>query len=784
MVQNGQQEKSSSVVVLVEKKKKQQKIEPVPVRFRKSLSRLKAASKYGNVVNIWLNGTYTVTMAQQASDSPTSNFPSTVSGSQNGSVRSSQGSSRSNGSFEVISPPATSTFGLPSSAHSSKPMADITLEQAVEKMNSLSAENMELREYLKENNAMMETQYQTMFSWKERIHQNNVFYKQKADEAKAFIQQLQTKNKEMETQLKEITVQNSNSQKQIMAMNNTIQNLQGKLSSQQGGVSMETMETVFVKRGDEQIQHLQQECSKYQDMLSRSESEIQSSRQQIGQLMCDLQTLQEVKEVIQKELKLTQSENEKLKEAHQNVSEHYSQAEERITPSVSESGMANPDDINVKTLGYSFVEHQQRSSVEQGDEIHVERVQMRAGESSDTITFLKQKAEEKERELQTLKRILQQKDLMLQNCQQQQMAANSPPVSQNANADQSTDYNMDVQGLKSQVLTLISEVQESHTKLSAACKALDVYKAKCHASEQKCSMQEEEARRLRMEDSELIKSLKNAIPSIEQALKSERADHEHTKQELKDVRMSFQNLFKDYNDLLEVVKQKPTAVQSEMHHAPIQDNRTKQLEEEKDRLTAQVIAAEEAIALREDQIQEKCQQNESLKRDLETIPVLRAQAEVFKIDFDAERQAREHLHAEKEKLVQEMHNLQIQNQQLLDEVEKLSKRQLVEMQQRHVPVSYGQAMHNYLHIGGSNYPSGQRGYNYDSMGPQHAQMTASRDPSSVDTSTTSGQPPSRISGASQHDEGEHPLFNCPKCDMQCPDIDTLQIHVMECIDQN
>lgn len=57
----------------------------------------------------------------------------------------------------------------------------------------------------------------------------------------------------------------------------------------------------------------------------------------------------------------------------------------------------------------------------------------------------------------------------------------------------------------------------------------------------------------------------------------------------------------------------------------MQDNRTKQLEEDKDRLVAQIIAAEEAISYREDQIKEKCQQNEALKMELETIPVLKAQ---------------------------------------------------------------------------------------------------------------------------------------------------------------
>lgn len=61
-------------------------------------------------------------------------------------------------------------------------------------------------EYLKENNAMMESQYQTMLTWKERIHQSNVFNQQKADDAKNLIQRIQATNADMEAQIKEVYV--------------------------------------------------------------------------------------------------------------------------------------------------------------------------------------------------------------------------------------------------------------------------------------------------------------------------------------------------------------------------------------------------------------------------------------------------------------------------------------------------------------------------------------------------------------------------------------------------
>ncbi|WAR26513.1 OPTN-like protein [Mya arenaria] len=94
--------------------------------------------------------------------------------------------------------------------------------------------------------------------------------------------------------------------------------------------------------------------------------------------------------------------------------------------------------------------------------------------------------------------------------------------------------------------------------------------------------------------------------------------------------------------------------------------KTRQQLEEINRLTAQTIAAEEAITFRDDQIKELKSEIARLKDDVDnTIPVLRAQLEVYQQDFEAERNARERQVEEKENIIAEMKNLEVKNQQVV-----------------------------------------------------------------------------------------------------------------------
>lgn len=64
------------------------------------------------------------------------------------------------------------------------------------------------------------------------------------------------------------------------------------------------------------------------------------------------------------------------------------------------------------------------------------------------------------------------------------------------------------------------------------------------------------------------------------------------------------------------------------------------------------------------------------------------------------------MHNEKEALIQEMNQLQIQNQQLLDELESLSKGQFLEIQKRHAQPQhhYANQLRSRLYVAGPNQP--------------------------------------------------------------------------------
>ncbi|NXC78844.1 OPTN protein, partial [Anhinga anhinga] len=112
------------------------------------------------------------------------------------------------------------------------------------------------------------------------------------------------------------------------------------------------------------------------------------------------------------------------------------------------------------------------------------------------------------------------------------------------------------------------------------------------------------------------------------------------------------------------------------------------------------------------------------------------QAEIYSSDFHAERAAREKLHEEKERLAAQLEYVKKQNTQLQDEMDSMGRRSLNEMQRRH------------LSQGGNPHGGG---------------------PSLVGRGTDW-----------QH-QGNIPEHACPKCNEILPDLDSLQIHIMDCI---
>ncbi|XP_049981019.1 NF-kappa-B essential modulator isoform X5 [Alexandromys fortis] len=157
-------------------------------------------------------------------------------------------------------------------------------------------------------------------------------------------------------------------------------------------------------------------------------------------------------------------------------------------------------------------------------------------------------------------------------------------------------------------------------------------------------------------------------------------------------------------------------------------------------LRQQLQQAEEALVAKQELIDKLKEEAEQHKIVMETVPVLKAQADIYKADFQAERHARE-------KLVEKKELLQEQLEQLQREISKLKagcheSARIEDMRKRHVetsqpPLLPASALHSF-HL---TLPNQRR------------------------------SPPE-----------EPPDMRCPKCQYQAPDMDTLQIHVMECIE--
>uniref|UniRef100_UPI00398E5F0B NF-kappa-B essential modulator n=1 Tax=Pristiophorus japonicus TaxID=55135 RepID=UPI00398E5F0B len=283
--------------------------------------------------------------------------------------------------------------------------------------------------------------------------------------------------------------------------------------------------------------------------------------------------------------------------------------------------------------------------------------------------------------------------------------------------------------LKAQVTSLLAELQGSQSSLEAVTQQGSAVEQKCRAVEERLRIHEQEAEGQKKQYSVTVDQLRIAVHSFESALKTERHNACEDKRKLAQLQAAYHHLFEEYDRMVK--------------SRDVEKNRG-QVEE----VTQQLREAEDALVMKQDLIDKLKEDAEKMKAELETIPVLNAQAEVFKVDFLAERSAREKLHEQKEHQQECLLALQLEYDKLRSEHEEATRAHIEEMQRRHndslrAPMA-GQG--NYFQSGNTvpfNVP----------VDPVHRRSLPD----------------------------EQPDFRCPKCQYLAPDMDTLQIHVMDCI---
>ncbi|NXH35947.1 OPTN protein, partial [Myiagra hebetior] len=279
----------------------------------------------------------------------------------------------------------------------------------------------------------------------------------------------------------------------------------------------------------------------------------------------------------------------------------------------------------------------------------------------------------------------------------------------------------EVETLNLQVCALFKELQEAHGKLKEAELIQKKLQEKCQVLERKslaAASELEEKQQLIY----TIKKLELQVESMQAEVKLEQAKTHEEKARYNNLQDSYSKLLPELTEAMKKIDEMKLKELDKVDKAVVEQ------------LTAKVELAEQALAAKQLQIDEMKQLIAKQEEDLETMSVLRAQMEVYCSDFHAERAAREKIHEEKEQLAVQLAYLLKEQQNLED----LSRASLAEMQSRH----------------GARMPD-----------REHS-------PHLVQRGTNSQDWP---------EQQNISIYSCPKCEEILPDLDTLQIHVMDCI---
>ncbi|XP_059396683.1 NF-kappa-B essential modulator-like isoform X2 [Carassius carassius] len=288
----------------------------------------------------------------------------------------------------------------------------------------------------------------------------------------------------------------------------------------------------------------------------------------------------------------------------------------------------------------------------------------------------------------------------------------------------------DSEALRAQVTSLLGELNERQNWLEKSEAERRILEDMLGKKTERLQILERELEQQKKQHSVTVDNLLLQTQNLETALKNERLVIVEERRKLAQLQHAYTCLFQDYDKKLKSEKQ-----------ANLRGG-------EADTLANRLAEAEKALALKQDLIDKLKDETEQLRATLETIPVLNAQAEIYKMDFLAEREAREKLNQKKEELQEELSKALVEIDRLKQE--GTSRARIEEMQQRHLE-------------------------DYRPR-PHPPPPTA---PFAGAAMFNPAQPPS--ARRRDDDQDELPDYRCPKCMYKAPDMDTLQIHVMDCI---
>ncbi|XP_062247651.1 NF-kappa-B essential modulator isoform X2 [Platichthys flesus] len=582
---------------------------------------------------------------------------------------------------------------------------------ANEVVTKLLGDNQQLRETLRRSNLALRQRCEEMEGWQRRTREEREFLSSRFQEARSLVERLAQENHSLQSLVNGPTSPSSHCSSQT-------EDLQGRPARNGPHEGPQSLDQRERKRVKEMDQHTQTTPPRSLDVSLSSSlpTPPTSFSEALGEVMGRgngqpvegpnefLQLLKSHKEKLEEGMKDLRTKNEELERDREEGEKERERMCRCIDQLRSKLAQAQANSVAEEVVQHrSEAQHSSDSSSLAKLTEQLQATQGRYRELEEKLDYLQKSSAQRDR----TEALLKQKE---KDCSQ---------------------LAKDCEALKAQATSLLGELKERQSSLEKSERERKLLEEKLSNKLRHLQSTERELEQLRKQNHVTNDKFLLQTQSLEQALKTERHVVTEEKKKLTQLQHAYTCLFRDYDS---------------------------KLKSEGGDLCSRLEEAERALALKQDLIDKLKEEVEQQKGSLETVPVLTAQAEIYKADFLAEREAREKLNQKKEEL-------QDQLTQAITEIDRLkqeatSRARMEQMKMRHVEDFPPRAPH---------IPPPQ------GLFPGPAFNTVPAAPSF----RNQGLVPVGDQGAAGAEE--LPDLCCPKCQYQAPDMDTLQIHVMDCI---
>merc|ERR1712013_902235 len=315
---------------------------------------------------------------------------------------------------------------------------------------------------------------------------------------------------------------------------------------------------------------------------------------------------------------------------------------------------------------------------------------------------------------------------------------------------------------------LPDEVRENETRLA---QSMELYRQRCDnlgTSLASCQA--------KLEDERYCGDLTTEVNKLRKLLAEEKKKVGGENARLGETHALFEQIYLDYNTTMESVKQAQHEKRMKSQQQSVLNNIAESnMRDNVDSMTARLMQAEEALTKERRDNQQAREALAQAALDLEALPLLQAQVEVYQSDFNAERLARERIAGEKADLEEQLRKAGIQKH--------------TAMQgggggfEGHQPGGGGGPINQYGHGARGAAFEGPRTNGLDRGGVVRERLNsgAARDQQYDNiprTVNTRPDPPA------ENEEKPAEAFTCPKCNREFRNTTLLTRHVNGCLDRD